>query len=137
MLCDVVMPGDIDGRELGKRVMASHPRMRILLMSGYSEGANPANPGNRGDQGNQGNPPLLAKPFIRQQLAQALQTRPNAGSPSFIKTACGAGYLSMASLIRFIACKGVIAANKNDFLISKKQLCRVRNIQVAALHLRH
>ena len=81
VLCDVVMPGDIDGRELGKRVMASHPRMRILLMSGYSEGANPANPGNRGDLGDQGDPPLLAKPFIRQQLAQALQTRARCRQP--------------------------------------------------------
>ena len=63
MLCDVVMPGDIDGRQLGKRVSASHPQMRILLMSGYSDGANQADPGD---------PPLLTKPFIRQDLAQAL-----------------------------------------------------------------
>jgi PAS domain S-box-containing protein len=63
MLCDVVMPGDIDGRQLSKRVSASHPRMRILLMSGYNDGANEAC---RADL------PLLTKPFMRQDLAQAL-----------------------------------------------------------------
>ena len=72
VLCDVVMPGDIDGRQLGKQVAASHPQMRILLMSGYSDAANPAHPNDSGARGDPGAPPLLAKPFIRQELAQAL-----------------------------------------------------------------
>ncbi|MDB5916774.1 MAG: sensor hybrid histidine kinase [Massilia sp.] len=63
VLCDVVMPGDIDGRQLSKRIAASHPRIRILLMSGYNDGANEAH---RADL------PLLTKPFIRQELARAL-----------------------------------------------------------------
>jgi PAS domain S-box-containing protein len=63
LLCDVVMPGDIDGRQLGKLVMASHPRMRILLMSGYND---------RVSEPGSGAPRLLTKPFVRQDLAQAL-----------------------------------------------------------------
>ncbi len=63
MLCDVVMPGDIDGRQLGKLVLARHPQIRILLMSGYSAGA---------DEAHTGDLPLLTKPFIRQDLALAL-----------------------------------------------------------------
>lgn len=63
VLCDVVMPGDIDGRQLARRVAASHPRMRILLMSAYSDGAYQQNPAD---------PPLLAKPFSRLDLAQVL-----------------------------------------------------------------
>ena len=63
VLCDLVMPGDIDGRQLALRVAASHPRMRIVLMSGYSDGAHQRDPAD---------PPLLAKPFSRQDLAQAL-----------------------------------------------------------------
>ncbi|MES2756017.1 MAG: PAS-domain containing protein [Pseudomonadota bacterium] len=63
VLCDVVMPGDIDGRRLGTQVMASHPAMRILLMSGFSDAVNEACPGDL---------MLLAKPFLRQDLAHAL-----------------------------------------------------------------
>jgi PAS domain S-box-containing protein len=63
MLCDVVMPGDIGGDQLARQVMASHPHMRILLMSGYSDNATKALPGD---------PPLLTKPFMRQDLARAL-----------------------------------------------------------------
>jgi CheY-like chemotaxis protein len=63
VLSDVVMPGDIDGRELGRRIRASHPHMRILLMSGFTDGAIDAQSGDL---------PLLTKPFIRQDLAQAL-----------------------------------------------------------------
>lgn len=63
VLSDVVMPGDIDGRQLGRQVMASHPRICVLLMSGYNDGASEVRPGDL---------PLLTKPFIRQDLAQAL-----------------------------------------------------------------
>lgn len=63
VLSDVVMAGDIDGRELGRRISASHPHLRILLMSGYNEDAGAARAGDL---------PLLTKPFLRQDLAQAL-----------------------------------------------------------------
>ncbi|MFC0133473.1 hybrid sensor histidine kinase/response regulator [Massilia eurypsychrophila] len=63
VLCDVVMPGDISGAQLARQVTASHPQMRILLMSGYNDDAAEAGPGD---------PPLLTKPFTRQDLARAL-----------------------------------------------------------------
>jgi CheY-like chemotaxis protein len=63
VLSDVVMSGGIDGHQLGKQIMASHPQMRILLMSGYNEGFNEEWASDL---------PLLTKPFIRQDLARAL-----------------------------------------------------------------
>ena len=63
VLCDLVMPGAIDGRQLGRRIAASHPQMRIMLMSGYSDDATQV----RADD-----LALLAKPFSRQDLARAL-----------------------------------------------------------------
>lgn len=63
VLSDVVMSDGIDGRQLGQQIMDSHPQMRILLMSGYNEGCNEDWPSDL---------PLLAKPFIRQDLARAL-----------------------------------------------------------------
>jgi PAS domain S-box-containing protein len=64
VLCDVVMPGGIDGRQLGKQIMASHPQMRILLMSGYTEDVN--------EEAWASNLPLLTKPFSSQDLVRAL-----------------------------------------------------------------
>ena len=64
MLCDVVMPGDLDGRQLAKQVMASHPQVHILLMSGYSDGA---------DYASASGLPILPKPFSRRDLAHALR----------------------------------------------------------------
>ena len=63
VLCDLVMPGAIDGHQLGRRIAASHPQMRIMLMSGYSDDATQV----RADD-----LALLAKPFSRQDLARAL-----------------------------------------------------------------
>ena len=63
VLSDVAMSGGIDGRQLGKQIMASHPQMRILLMSGYTEDVNEECPSDL---------PLLTKPFARQDLAHAL-----------------------------------------------------------------
>lgn len=36
MLTDVVLPG-ASGREIAKQVVASHPSVRVLYMSGYSD----------------------------------------------------------------------------------------------------
>ena len=67
VLCDVVMPRDIGGVQLALQAMASHPQLRILLMSGYSKEATCSIPGA---------PPLLTKPFTREDLARALLFAP-------------------------------------------------------------
>ena len=64
VVSDVIMPGGLNGRQLAETVLERHPAMRIVLMSGYTdeaaaEGANDL--------------PVLAKPFVRQDLAGALQ----------------------------------------------------------------
>jgi len=64
IVSDVIMPGGINGYQLAERVLDNHPDKRILLISGYSEEAEA--------------PPdstltVLAKPFVRQDLARALQ----------------------------------------------------------------
>ena len=63
VVSDVIMPGGINGRQLAEQVRQGHPQMRIVLMSGYADEAEPAGAGDL---------PVLAKPFDRQDLARAL-----------------------------------------------------------------
>ncbi|MFZ2266084.1 MAG: PAS-domain containing protein [Azonexus sp.] len=69
IVSDIIMPGGINGRQLADWVRQHRPQLSILLMTGYadedSEGASDL--------------PLLAKPFVRQDLARALQ-RANRGT---------------------------------------------------------
>ena len=66
VVSDVLMPGSRNGRQLAEAIRHEHPRMRIVLMSGYTD-----------EDGAPQEPPILAKPFARQELAMALQrTRP-------------------------------------------------------------
>ncbi|MBS1144223.1 MAG: domain S-box protein [Proteobacteria bacterium] len=62
LVSDVIMPGGMDGRQLADQVMTFRPDMRIVLMSGYTDEA---------DAGS--DLPVLAKPFVRQDLARALR----------------------------------------------------------------
>ncbi len=62
VVSDVIMPGGLDGRQLADRVRMRLPDMRIVLMSGYTDEA---------DAGS--DLPVLAKPFVRQDLARALR----------------------------------------------------------------
>jgi CheY-like chemotaxis protein len=62
VVSDVIMPGGLDGRQLADRVLMSQPDMRIVLMSGYTDEAEVGS-----------NLPVLAKPFVRQDLARALR----------------------------------------------------------------
>ena len=57
MLSDITMPGELDGIQLAHRAQATYPKLRILLMSGYSR----ATAKSRVDV-----PwPLLVKPFSK------------------------------------------------------------------------
>jgi PAS domain S-box-containing protein len=62
VVSDVIMPGGLDGRQLADRVLMSQPDMRIVLMSGYTDEAEVGS-----------DLPVLAKPFVRQDLARALR----------------------------------------------------------------
>jgi len=62
VVSDVIMPGGLDGRQLADRVLMSQPDMRIVLMSGYTDEAEAGS-----------DLPVLAKPFVRQDLARALR----------------------------------------------------------------
>ncbi len=37
LLTDIVMPGGLNGRELAEKLQAAEPRLKVILMSGYSE----------------------------------------------------------------------------------------------------
>jgi len=64
VVSDVIMPGGINGRQLAEQVLARYPEMRIVLMSGYSE---------ESEDDGVSDLPILAKPFVRQDLSRALQ----------------------------------------------------------------
>ena len=71
IVSDIIMPGGINGRQLADWVMQHRPQLSILLMTGYAD---------EHDTEGTSDLPLLAKPFIRQDLARALQ-RANRGTP--------------------------------------------------------
>ena len=64
VVSDVIMPGSINGRQLADRVLAERPEMRFVLMSGYADETEAESTHVL---------PVLAKPFVRQDLARALQ----------------------------------------------------------------
>ena len=64
VLSDVVMPGGMDGRALARFVKRFRPDLPIVLMSGYAEQRSP---------GQNADTPLLAKPFTREKLGEALR----------------------------------------------------------------
>jgi PAS domain S-box-containing protein len=66
VVSDVIMPGGINGRQLAETVLTRRPDMRIVLMSGYTD------ENDTGDTGGASDLPVLAKPFVRQDLARAL-----------------------------------------------------------------
>ncbi len=74
LLTDLVMPGGINGKELGERLLAKHPKLMVIYASGYSaeivskdfplkEGVN-----------------FLTKPFQAQKLAETI--RKNLDAPA-------------------------------------------------------
>jgi PAS domain S-box-containing protein len=63
---DIVMPGEIDGLDLARRLREIRPDLPILLATGYSDAA----AGVRGDF------PILRKPYEIHQLSQAIAKLP-------------------------------------------------------------
>src|SRR5574343_641608 len=72
LVSDVIMPGGITGRQLAEQVRTRRPAMRIVLMSGYADEGN--------DTPDSSDLPILSKPFVRDDLAHALQ-RAKQGTP--------------------------------------------------------
>jgi signal transduction histidine kinase/CheY-like chemotaxis protein len=64
VLSDVVLPGELRGREMAGRITAMRPGVKVLFMSGYTE--NSIVHHGRLDEGVQ----LIGKPFKREQLAR-------------------------------------------------------------------
>lgn len=64
---DVVMPGDLSGRDLARRVLSDHPGVAVLLTSGYTAETAPA-----GADDPTAGVPLLVKPYRLSDLAAAL-----------------------------------------------------------------
>ncbi|MGE3150625.1 MAG: ATP-binding protein, partial [Pseudorhodoplanes sp.] len=61
VLSDIVMPGRMDGLELARTLKQDHPRLPVLLMTGYSDRA-------QNDQ----NFIILRKPYEVQELSRAI-----------------------------------------------------------------
>jgi signal transduction histidine kinase len=62
VMTDIVMPGELDGLELAKRVHARRPEIALLIVSGYSDRATSLIPW-----------PMLPKPYRRDELARSLR----------------------------------------------------------------
>ena len=69
VVSDILMPGTLNGQQLAARIQQEHPTMQIILMSGYNEVQTGSN-----------SLPILAKPFVRQELAKALRDRTRPGA---------------------------------------------------------
>lgn len=63
LLSDMVMPGEVDGLELARRARQIHPKLPVVLVTGYSPAAGAAA---------EAGLPLLRKPFTMEQLDLAL-----------------------------------------------------------------
>jgi len=68
LFTDVVMPGESDGRALGRWARRTHPGLGVLLTSGFPQHT-------AGEDSSGAEPlPLLSKPYSKEQLQQAVQT---------------------------------------------------------------
>jgi two-component system cell cycle sensor histidine kinase/response regulator CckA len=67
LLCDIVLPGGLNGPEFAKEALARHPGLKVVFMSGYPEGLN------RDINDRIGDSVLLRKPFRKSDLGDALR----------------------------------------------------------------
>jgi PAS domain S-box-containing protein len=66
LLSDIILPGGMGGNELAKETRRLYPSVKILFMSGYSEG------GAQSSAGLQNGGTLIQKPFRQKELAQKI-----------------------------------------------------------------
>jgi len=64
---DIVMSGDLDGYDLANWIATRRPTVKCLLATGYHDQARAA------PTGDSPLPPVLAKPYSREQLAHQLR----------------------------------------------------------------
>ena len=64
VVSDVMMPGGLNGRQLAEQILGLNSQVRVVLMSGYAD---------EPEFHTAGDLPVLAKPFMKQDLVQALQ----------------------------------------------------------------
>ncbi|MGR3793929.1 response regulator [Vannielia sp. SX4] len=64
-LCDVIMPGEMNGMDLAKRLLARDPERPVLLMSGYA--------GLISGEDAESDLPILRKPCMPAELSRALR----------------------------------------------------------------
>jgi CheY-like chemotaxis protein len=68
LFTDVIMPGESDGRALGRWARQAHPGLGVLLTSGFAQQT-------AGEDSPGAEPlPLLSKPYSKEQLQHAMQT---------------------------------------------------------------
>ncbi len=70
LITDVVMPGELNGRELAARLHAEDPRLRIVVMTGFDPAALDGM-----DASNRAWYTPMRKPFTRDQLLAAVERR--------------------------------------------------------------
>jgi signal transduction histidine kinase/ActR/RegA family two-component response regulator len=64
VLSDIVMPGPMDGIALARRIGAEHPKVKVLLTTGYSQAAS----------GSRSPFPVLRKPYQLPTMARAVRS---------------------------------------------------------------
>ena len=66
---DIVMPGENNGRDLGRHVQANYEDIEVLLTSGYEK----TMPNSTQEQESSRELPVLKKPFSKEDLVNALE----------------------------------------------------------------
>jgi len=66
---DIVMPGENNGRDLGRHVQANYEDIEVLLTSGYEK----TMPNSTQEQESSRELPVLKKPFSKEELVNALE----------------------------------------------------------------
>ena len=73
LLTDIVLPGGVNGPQLGRRALEQRPNLKVLYVSGCAD-TSAAATAERGA-------PLLSKPYLSKELAQAVRTALDCAEP--------------------------------------------------------